>query len=69
MTEYVIHVEDAKTLYYHSNFPFALEEYLQNPVVRCKDCRFKANDGYRCRRTSHEFAVEPMGFCKWGKVR
>lgn len=39
MSEYVIHAEDAKTLYGNTDFPFPLDAYLREKVVRCRDCR------------------------------
>ena len=44
MSEYVIHVEDAKTLYGNIDFPFPLDAYLREKVVRCRDCRYFYED-------------------------
>lgn len=38
MSEYIIHYKDAETLYEHTDFPFLLEEYLREEIIRCRDC-------------------------------
>ena len=40
MSEYIIHYKDAETLYEHRDFPFLLEEYLREEIVRCRDCKY-----------------------------
>ena len=45
MSEYVIHIEDAKTLYNLSNFAFPIDAYLRNLIVRCRDCEYYGNSG------------------------
>lgn len=44
MSEYIIHYKDAETLYEHTDFPFLLEEYLREPIVRCRDCKHFCED-------------------------
>lgn len=36
-------------------------------IVRCRDCKHKEPGGDWCYLTSHEFMVEPNGFCSWGE--
>ena len=40
MSEYIIHYKDAETLYEHTDLPFLVEEYLREPIVRCRDCKY-----------------------------
>ena len=35
----------------------ALYAVRDEPIIRCKECRFKARDGDQCYREAHEFAV------------
>ena len=46
-----------------------VEERAEVPLVTCKNCRFKACDGDYCYRVTHEFVVEPDGFCAWAERR
>lgn len=39
MSEYIIHIKDAETIYNMTDFPFPLDAYLREEVVRCRDCR------------------------------
>lgn len=41
-------------------------------VIRCRDCKFSANDGWRCRYWADEWEkaeVHPDGFCAWAERR
>jgi MoaA/NifB/PqqE/SkfB family radical SAM enzyme len=41
-------------------------------VIRCRDCKFSANDGWRCRYWADEWEkaeVHPDGFCVWAERR
>lgn len=75
MSEHVIHVKDAKTLYEYTDFPFSLGAYLREEVVRCRDCVYMTNRKYKnsleyqtCSFFDSEYAeVEPNGFCAWGE--
>lgn len=81
MSEYVIHVEDAKTLYGNANFPFSLDAYLREEIVRCRDCKYHESmtvsylDKPLSVCVSEQWVgaegdnplVEPDGFCKWGE--
>lgn len=78
MSEYIIHVKDAKTLYSLTDFDFPLEAYLREGIVRCRDCICARvyrgeQSGYEYWRCEHFYNadelcdVEPDGFCKWGE--
>lgn len=76
MSEYIIHVEDAKTLYRHTDFPFPLDAYLREEVVRCRDCKFaiinSLGDCKYCERfwdTDGDAQLNLPGdfFCAWGE--
>lgn len=70
--EYIIHVEDAKTLYKYTDFPFPYDAYLKEEIVRCRDCVWAKPD-----QSDHEFRelrcnmwiadVSADGFCSRGK--
>lgn len=76
MSEYIIHIEDAKTLYKYTDFNFSLDSYLREEIVRCRDCIYYTKDPYpinpdrpmMCERTGDNM-VEPYGFCAWGERR
>lgn len=75
MSEYIIHYKDAETLYGHTDFPFLLEEYLREEIVRCRDCAYVLNREYNggikyqtCSYFDSEYAeVDLDGFCAWGE--
>ena len=80
MSEYVIHVEDAKTLYVNTDIPFPLDAYLREKIVRCRDCNHyyeaenyhpSGNCVMRCCKyfDTYNDEVEPDGFCAWGERR
>lgn len=77
MSEYIIHYKDAETLYEHMDFPFELEEYLREPIVRCRDCKHYEYWEFRDGRIAHDcarggeyvFDTEPNGYCAWGERR
>ena len=46
-----------------------VEEIAEVPLVTCAECRLKAPDGDWCYRETHEFPVEPDGFCAWAERR
>lgn len=74
MSEYIIHHKDAETLYEHTDFPFLLEEYLREEIVRCKSCKYYDQndapsevypDRYWCDRMTSYMPTD--GFCSFGK--
>lgn len=80
MSEYIIHYKNAETLYEHTDFQFLLEEYLREPIVRCRDCAYyyeaeeyhpQGNYNRRCCKyfDAYDDEVAPDGFCKWGERR
>lgn len=74
--EYVIHVEDAKTLYKYTDFPFPLDAYLKEEIVRCRDCDYydhwDACGPYKSKHVCgywEYIEINPNGFCAWGERR
>ena len=73
MSEYIIHYKDAETLYEHKDFPFLLDEYLREEIVRCRDCinleHWKFKDGSErlvcCMIDVHD--VSEDDFCSQGE--
>ena len=41
------------------------KERLREPIVRCRDCKFK-DEPWNC---AAPYYVEPDGFCAWGERR
>ena len=37
------------------------------PIVRCRDCRFALAHGHGCARNQDIFDADPNGFCAWGE--
>lgn len=81
MSEYIIHYKDAETLYEYTDFPFLLEEYLREPIVRCRDCKHftpKGTHKFENGKTNADccmyvrgwlLQITPDGYCKWGERR
>lgn len=72
MSEYIIHIEDAKTIYGNADFLFPLDAYLREKIVRCGDCvyfdKYENDEISVCYRFDNEQPiVEPYGYCAWGK--
>lgn len=70
MSEFVIHYKDAETLYEHTDFPFLLEEYLREEIVRCRDCKYYIDSDlfynpFCSFLNDHD--TQPDGFCAWGE--
>lgn len=68
MTEYIIHVEDAKTLYGgNTDFTFPLDAYLREEIVRCIDCKyFRIGLNYDVCAFTDKYTRHD-GFCSWAE--
>lgn len=72
MSEYIVHIEDIKTLYGNTDFPFPLDAYMREKIVRCRDCQhYKETDGLSHFNMAfckfHSGPCEPVGYCAWGE--
>lgn len=67
MSEYIIHIEDAKTLYKYTDFDFSLDSYLRGKIVRCVDCKHYNSYQDLCERLKPGMVVMGDGFCAWGE--
>lgn len=83
MSEYIIHAEDAKTLYGNTGYLFPLDAYLREEVIRCRNCKFGEQQIVRfspdpificladwCKGSEGDNPLVDMnGFCAWGERR